>query len=98
MTPCHKCGTERGSIRDFVNDRPLCGACSGYGDRTLDEPEPLTAEDVRAAKLDTDAHGRVFDEVKIAAAVQVLRSIRDEQPTASAVIRALAEATLEKLR
>lgn len=60
-------------------------------------PEPLTADDVRTARLDCDAHGRVFDEVKLAVAAQVLRSICKEQPTASAVIRALAEAALKRI-
>lgn len=58
----------------------------------------MTAEDVRSAKLDTDAQGRVFDEVRIAAMRQVLTSIATEQPTASAVIKALAEAALERLK
>lgn len=58
--------------------------------------EALTAEDVRAARLDCDAFGRIFPETEIAVYRQILRSIVEEQPTASAVIRALAQTTLEK--
>lgn len=35
--------------------------------------EQITADDVRTARLDTDAHGSVFPEIKLAAALQVLR-------------------------
>lgn len=58
----------------------------------------LTADDIRSAHLDTDAHNRIFPELKYAAALQVLRSIRDEQPTASAVVRGLCAAILERLK
>lgn len=57
----------------------------------------LSADDVRAARLDTDAHGRIFPEVERAAMLQVLRDIRDNQPTASAPVRGLAAAIIEKL-
>jgi hypothetical protein len=57
--------------------------------------EALSADDVRNARLDRDAHGRVFDETRLAVALQVLRSIRDEQVGANAVVKSLAEATLE---
>lgn len=63
----------------------------------VNNEQPLTADDVREARLDTDAHGRIHPEIKLAAALQVLRSIAHEQPTASAVIRALAQTTVERL-
>lgn len=76
----------------------FCGVCrKEIGVACECGGQALTAEDVREARLDCDAHGRIFPEIKLAAALQVLRSIATEQPTASAVVRALAAATLEKL-
>lgn len=63
------------------------------------EVEPLCIEDIRAAKLDREPWGKgaVHPEVAYAVLVQVMKSIRDEQPTASAVVRGLAAAALEAI-
>lgn len=58
--------------------------------------EALTAADVRSAKLDRCPwNGAVHDELKVAVLVQVMRSIRDEQPGASSTVKALAAAALD---
>lgn len=103
-------GLDRGKIFDTMVRCALCNAEAAAKRAVFDgcaqsvapafvaveiEDPALCAEDVRSSRLDRDAHGRVFPEIKLAAARQVLRSIATEQPTASAVIRALALATLE---
>jgi hypothetical protein len=52
---------------------------------------------VREARLDCDAFGRVFDETRLAVALQVLRSIATEQVGASATVKALADETLKRI-
>ena len=78
-----------------------CRQCGGkfYENRKHECAEPLTADDIRSAKLDREpwGNGSVHPEVAYAVLVQVMRSIRDEQPTASAVIRGLAAAALEAI-
>ena len=59
--------------------------------------QALCAADVRAARLDRDAWGRVHPEIRLAVALQVLRSIRDEQIGASSAVRALCAATLDAI-
>jgi hypothetical protein len=54
----------------------------------------LCAADVLLARLDRDAKGHVFPEIKYAVLVQVLRSIAMEQVGASASVKALAYAAL----
>ncbi len=57
---------------------------------------PLSAKDVRDARHDREPwSGKIFDETRLALAVQVLTSIRDEQSGANSAVKALAEATLE---
>lgn len=102
---CSACGVR--VLEGQYHNLEKCGpgahfVCLLCGRRTLECElrchSAITADDVRTARLDCDAHGRVFDEVKLAVAAQVLRSIVREQPTASAVIKALAEAALERLK
>lgn len=58
--------------------------------------EALSAEDVRAARLDRQPwDGRLHDETIVAVLLQVLRSIRDEQQGASSTVKALAAAAIE---
>ncbi len=60
--------------------------------------DALSADDIRAAKLDREPWtNRVFSETRLAVALQVLRSIRDEQIGASSAVKALVAATLEAI-
>ncbi len=60
--------------------------------------QPLSADDIRNTKFDREPwSGKIFDETKLALAVQVLKSIRDEQRGANSAVKALAEAALEVL-
>ena len=63
-----------------------------------DQIEPISADDVRdhTASMSREAwSGRPFPEEEIAVLRQVLRSSRDDQPGASAAVKALAAAVLE---
>lgn len=71
------------------------GLVRGYFDNFPLMDNALSAEDVREAKLDRDAFGRIFPEIRLAVALQILRSIRDEQIGASSAVKALAQATIE---
>ncbi len=74
-------------ICECSNLGAVCQSCAA---------QPLTAEDVRTAKLDRAPwDGKVFEETKLAVAKQGLRSIAREQPGANSAVKALAEALLE---
>lgn len=57
-------------------------------------PRPINADDVRATKFYRDALGRVFPEVKLGLAVQVLRAVGREHVVSNEA-RALCAAALE---
>lgn len=80
------------TIADLIRKTPVQ---VNYIDNPPLMANALSAEDVRAAKLDRDAFGRIFPEIKLAVALQVLRSIRDEQIGASETVKALAAETIE---
>ncbi len=83
---------------DGASVYPACQQCGAEGHEGHVCADVLTADDIATAHLDTDAFGRIFPELKLAAALQVLRSIRDEQPTVSAVVRGLCAAILDRLK
>ncbi len=100
---CQSCREARSEVPHLqpnpTGDGASVDACTSCGaDGHEGHTCPLTAEDVATSHLDTDTLGRIFPETKLASALQVLRSIRDEQPTASAVVRGLAGAILERLK
>lgn len=74
----------------------LVGSRLVYFDRT--PSDALTADDVKSERLDRDAFGRVFDEIKLQVAEQILRSIATEQSGASSTVKALAESYFEAVK
>lgn len=70
-----------------------CDECAGT-DR--DENGPIDADDVREAKLDADAFGHIFPEIRLALLVQVLRVLL-RTPTIPAPSKRLIAATLDKI-
>lgn len=58
--------------------------------------QEIDADDVREAKLDADAFGRVFPEIKIALLVQVMRVLL-RTPGIPAPAKRLIAATLDKI-
>jgi hypothetical protein len=60
--------------------------------------QPLSAHDVKTERLDRDAFGRVFPEIKLAVAEQILRSIATEQIGANAGVKALAASYFEAVK
>jgi hypothetical protein len=61
-----------------------------------DVKEPLTAEDVRHARLDRDAFGRVHPEIKYAVCLQIFRNLHAAYQIPSTA-KALIEETLSQL-
>lgn len=59
--------------------------------------DAIDADDVREAKLDADAFGRVFPEIKIALLVQVMRVLL-RTPSIPAPAKRLIAETLDKIR
>lgn len=78
----------------------MAGYLSTIKKHYFDAPpsDALTADDVKAARLDRDAFGRLFPETRLAIAEQILRSIRDEQNGANSDVKALAAAYFEVVK
>jgi len=62
----------------------------------VNAPSEIDADDVRAAKLDTDAFGSVFPEIKIALLLQVMRVLL-RATTIPPSYKVLIAATLDKI-
>jgi hypothetical protein len=83
----------RGRYPDEHSMKTIREALPNYFDRL--PSTALTPNDVRSERLDKDAFGRVHQEIRFAVLLQVMTSIRDEQPGANSVVKALAAAAIE---
>lgn len=102
MSGCIDCGTSKAEkwFGAGVTQQHTYGPawrCEGCYIVHTNPDTALCAEDVRDARLDCDAFGRVFDEIKLAVAIQVFKSIRDEQVAIPATARALVDETLKRI-
>jgi hypothetical protein len=95
-----------GNPFSLVNERReihvVCSACSESMPLSIWNTHNCTmlaAADVQSAKLDREPwSGRVRDEIKLAVAEQILRSIATEQIGASASVKALAASYFEAVK
>lgn len=70
--------------------------CEAWANLAPSPEEPIDADDVKEAKLDADAFGHIFPEIKLALLVQVLRVLL-RTPTIPAPSKRLIAATLDKI-